>query len=599
MKIKLKLFIGFSIMVALTIFLGIITNSQSHSASNDFVMLMEHDLVVLQNAERLSKLVADSESGARGFIISGDESFLERYSQGLTDFDVLIEIEKDLVSDNPEQVQRLEHISELFSQWVDLSANLEIELARQIHQTQETDLELLLSSDSGKVILDDIRDIISTLKDNMRTGNNLDGFLLLTKIDNDIADSESAQRGYLVSGKDEFLILFETIKIELHENIQNLEINLSDDDENLQLIYSIDRLYQQWEQQIVIPEIDSRKLIEQYPSLNQIALITQEGTGKKIIDEIKLELNEFIEIENDLTKERFGNILLSQELIRFVIFTVMIISIVGALILTFLIFHSIASSLLKLEKIIQKFKEGNYAEKIDIVSNDELGEFSRSFDSIRGMLLKNEKLQNIGDLASRLAHDLRNPLSIIDMCMKMLESQVDNTEKSKKYFKMLNSAIKRMTHQLNDVMDFVRVTDLKLENISLLDVLKSTLKKIDIPDDVQIEIPQNDIKLKCDPIKLDIVFINLILNALEAINAGKINIRFFDENSFIKIEIEDSGPEIPLDVMNNMFEPLFTTRTIGTGLGLASCKSIVEQHKGKISIKTNPTVITIILSKNL
>ena len=202
-------------------------------------------------------------------------------------------------------------------------------------------------------------------------------------------------------------------------------------------------------------------------------------------------------------------------------------------------------------------------------------------------------------MASRLAHDLRNPLSIIDMCIQILESQVKPGDNSKKYFKMLNSATKRMTHQLNDVMDFVRVTNLKLENVSLLEVLKSSLKKINIPDNVQIQIPQNDLKLKCDPVKLDIVFINLILNAIEAIDTGKINIQFFDKSSFVKIEIEDSGPEIPLNVMKNMFEPLFTTRSSGTGLGLTSCKNIVEQHGGQISIKTNPTIISITLSKNL
>jgi signal transduction histidine kinase len=249
--------------------------------------------------------------------------------------------------------------------------------------------------------------------------------------------------------------------------------------------------------------------------------------------------------------------------------------------------------------IVQKFKDGKFNEKIDIISNDELGDFSRSFDSIRTSLLKREKLQNIGDLAARLAHDLRNPLSIIEGATSLLESKMEINENSKKYFKMINSSTKRMTHQLNDVMDFVRISELDLENISLLELLKSTLLKIHVTESIDIQIPQNDIKLKCDPIKLDIVFINLILNAINTIEHGTIKIRFIDENSFVKIEIEDSGPEISLDVMNNMFEPLFTTRSSGTGLGLTSCRNILEQHKGQISVKTNPTVFTLTISKNL
>ena len=300
MKIKSKLIIGFSLMVTLTIFLGVITNSQSNIASNDYRFLAEHDLVVIQNAEKLLKLVVDSETGQRGFIITGDESFLEPYNTGTKKFFELVEIEKELVSDDPNQVKKLESISELFSKWINSAAVPEIKLAKQIHQTQKKDLELLLSADSGKPMLDEIYQIISLLKENMREEDNIDGFLLLTKIENDIKDSQSAQRGYLVTGKDEFLVSFDTVKIELHENFQNLQINLSDESENIQLIYSIDRLFQKWEQDIVIPENDSRRLIEQYPSLNQIALLLQEGKGKKILDEIRLEFNEFIQVEEEL-----------------------------------------------------------------------------------------------------------------------------------------------------------------------------------------------------------------------------------------------------------------------------------------------------------
>lgn len=176
----------------------------------------------------------------------------------------------------------------------------------------------------------------------------------------------------------------------------------------------------------------------------------------------------------------------------------------------------------------------------------------------------------------------------------------DQDERIDKRFRMIDAAILRMTHQINDVMDFVRVSNLKIESHSLLHLLESSLSRTIKNDSITIELPENDINLRCDAHKLDIVFVNLLSNAIDAAKEnGTIKIRFFDETSHVKIEFEDSGSPIPPNILEDMFEPLFTTKQVGTGLGLASCKNIVEQHRGEISAKTNPTIITLTLSKTL
>ncbi len=213
--------------------------------------------------------------------------------------------------------------------------------------------------------------------------------------------------------------------------------------------------------------------------------------------------------------------------------------------------------------------------------------------------LETEKLATIGSFASRLAHDLRNPLTVIQGAMTLIENKVSNSDKiTDKRIAMINTAIDRMTHQINDVMDFVRISPLHLTNNSLLKLLESSVLRTNFPESVTIQMPQNDILLNCDPRKLDIVFVNILSNAIDAIKKqGIIKIRLIDDESFIKIEFEDSGPKIPLDVMQNMFEPLFTTKDMGTGLGLSSCNNIVKQHGGTISIKNEPTIFTISLPK--
>ena len=97
---------------------------------------------------------------------------------------------------------------------------------------------------------------------------------------------------------------------------------------------------------------------------------------------------------------------------------------------------------------------------------------------------------------------------------------------------------------------------------------------------------------------MEVVFGNLITNALQAIeDNGKISIRASEDANRIKIEVEDSGPGIEEENFEKIFDPLFTTKSGGTGLGLVSCRNIVTQHGGTITVKNNPTTFTITLPK--
>jgi signal transduction histidine kinase len=101
----------------------------------------------------------------------------------------------------------------------------------------------------------------------------------------------------------------------------------------------------------------------------------------------------------------------------------------------------------------------------------------------------------------------------------------------------------------------------------------------------------------CDSEKMQIVFSNVILNAIQAIgdNKGTINIRAKKKQNAIEIKIEDTGAGIAANIYEKIFDPLVTTKQEGTGLGLTSCKNIIEQHKGTISASNKPTTFTITL----
>ncbi|MGI0060443.1 MAG: sensor histidine kinase, partial [Nitrosotalea sp.] len=99
------------------------------------------------------------------------------------------------------------------------------------------------------------------------------------------------------------------------------------------------------------------------------------------------------------------------------------------------------------------------------------------------------------------------------------------------------------------------------------------------------------------------VFYNLIMNAIQSINEnhrGEIIIKLIEKtNDTIQIQIQNSGPSIPEELLTKIFEPLFTTKQYGTGLGLPSSKNVIEQHYGTIHASNNPTTFTITLSKHI
>ncbi len=204
---------------------------------------------------------------------------------------------------------------------------------------------------------------------------------------------------------------------------------------------------------------------------------------------------------------------------------------------------------------------------------------------------KNEtdKLQVIGELAARLAHDLRNPLSVIKNVVEIMESKPRlRIEEKIICYGRLHRAINRISHQIDEVLDFVRPGKLTITNNLLNEIIISAIDKIAKPDDIKINLPNNFVYVSCDFIKFEVMMTNLIMNAIQAMNnSGTVDIRLSDDGEYATLQVIDSGVGIPKDVMPRIFEPLFTTKQIGTGLGLASCKAIVEQHKGIIDVTSS------------
>ena len=214
--------------------------------------------------------------------------------------------------------------------------------------------------------------------------------------------------------------------------------------------------------------------------------------------------------------------------------------------------------------------------------------------------LEEEKFVAIGHLASRMAHDLRNPLSIIRITLENMRHMSDVDETKQNQFDKIDRAIDRMTHQVDGVLDFVKEQPLTLNKTMMSEIIHDSLDSLNIPHNMKLTLPKNDAELICDKRQLVIALNNLILNAIQAVkDNGMIALHIDEKNDSVILNIIDSGSGIPKDKIDYIFEPLFTTKQQGTGLGLASVKSIIGAHGGTISVNSPPTTFTIKLPKKL
>jgi len=239
-----------------------------------------------------------------------------------------------------------------------------------------------------------------------------------------------------------------------------------------------------------------------------------------------------------------------------------------------------------------------YNEKL----SEKTHQLEKSNEELQKQTQRAEHLAKIGELASSLTHNLRNPLGVIASTVKIIEATSKDTldEKTLSRLARITDSTTNMSHQIEEVLNFVRKKPLDIEKISLSNLFQSSINNIEIPERVTIHLPENEILLECDPPKLEVIFMNLITNSIQAIeNTGDIYIRTTEDSGTVTIEIEDSGPGIPSELLPKIFDSLFTTKAAGTGLGLAYCKSTAEQHNGTLTVKNNPTTFTIKLPTKL
>ena len=272
--------------------------------------------------------------------------------------------------------------------------------------------------------------------------------------------------------------------------------------------------------------------------------------------------------------------------------------------------RSISNPILTIKEKIDNIAKGDL-QKQEIKSKipeinelyHEIINMGEKIEKYQNELVKTERLTTVGEMSARITHDLRNPLTTIKNAVAVMKMKnPEKVKENQQYFDMIQDGVTRMNHQIDEVLAFVKAKEPERNFVEFSEITNNVLKTISLPENIKVSISDSNEKIWCDKIQLQNVLINIISNSIQAIgkNQGKIIIDYKIEEGFDKITVKDNGTGIPENLLKTVFEPLYTTKQDGTGLGLVSCKNTVEAHNGKIYAQNSDeggAIFTILLPK--
>lgn len=267
-----------------------------------------------------------------------------------------------------------------------------------------------------------------------------------------------------------------------------------------------------------------------------------------------------------------------------------------------------------LDKLVDgtvKISKGDFSQAIDIDTQDEIGELAQSFNEMSQQLqltrkrmeaanrrlLQAEKLASIGRISASIAHEIRNPLTSVKLNIQKVMESEDLDDIDKEHLDISQEGIGHIENFIKELLNFTRVSELQLNYFSVeqivdesIKMIRNTLKlkDVELAKEVQERLPQ----VLIDGDKIRQVLLNILHNACEAMDkGGKITIVLSllkgRRGRKVRIRISDNGPGIPKKDKENIFEPFYTTKSTGIGLGLANARKIIVQHKGSIHAVEN------------
>ena len=256
-----------------------------------------------------------------------------------------------------------------------------------------------------------------------------------------------------------------------------------------------------------------------------------------------------------------------------------------------------------------KVEKGDLSVRMKATGKDEVGRLIVSFNSMVDRLdtakkeldqfhfqqmERADRLASVGEMAAGIAHEIKNPLTGIAAAMTIIKEDFPPSDPRTEIVNEILEQIKRLDKTVNDLLFFGKPTQPEPTCINVNTILKKTLmfasqhrggKNVEKRLELNEDLPP----IYVDPKQIQQVFLNLILNALQAMREGGILTITSaplekEGEKWVRVSIADTGPGIPAQILGKIFTPFFTTKAQGTGLGLAICHKLISQHGGILSV---------------
>jgi signal transduction histidine kinase len=223
-------------------------------------------------------------------------------------------------------------------------------------------------------------------------------------------------------------------------------------------------------------------------------------------------------------------------------------------------------------------------------------ERTRALREAQDQLIAQEKLAALGQMASVVGHELRNPLAVMNNSVYFLKTKLQMVSgageidpKMDKHIKILEGEIAKSNTIIRDILDFTRNRALNATPQKIDELVENAIERIQFPQNVNVskELTLGEARVMVDEDEIRQVLVNLMENACQAMTSGgNLSIGTKTHNDCVQIRISDTGCGIPKEHLQKIFAPFFTTKSRGTGLGLAVVKKIIERHHGVIEVES-------------
>jgi len=474
MGLKFKIILGSSVTLVLMVILGIVSinATKSLTTSNEKV---DHTHVVIATANQIVASGVDMETGMRGYLLAGQEQFLDPYKGGQKKFYELVTSLSKTVDDNPAQVQLLSEVKTNIDAWQKDVTEVQIELRRKIGDAKTmNDMSHLVGEAKGKKYFDKFRGQVAEfisreaklMGERKKEANSmvLDSEYNIQKFKelnnwvehtykviataNDIiaagVDMETGMRGYLLAGKEEFLDPYKGGQKRFYDLVASLSNTVSDNPAQVKLLAEVKDNIDAWQKDVTEVQIALRREIGDAKTMDDMADLVAEARGKKYFDKFRGQIGTFVDREQKLMDERKNNAVKTSSNSMYMIIGGVILAVILALVISLFLANSVASPFRAIFQGLKTFSSGEL-DGVKVKFQDVIESLNSGSSQV------SQASNQIASGSSQQAASLEETSSTLEEISSMTNNNAENAGQANTLMQEANSVVTEANQSMGEL----------------------------------------------------------------------------------------------------------------------------------------------------